>query len=213
MYHAIELLLDCELYTFHNERMVGIMMADSQEVRAHVRSSYTAHWQNTNPHELYILYHIVLYYGQRHNSLFRSHRKWRKLLPTLAEVVNVEVDEVSLAPILLVSRSCQTFVLGLPPIESRLRLPATDLMYEVCRVQKLSPAELAHCDDQFIDHLFEMVETTRDNQDERLNYSVIRLIVRSVPPSVFRTHARSRSTSNSWYRPSLQSRAKSLTPT
>jgi hypothetical protein len=50
-------------------------------------------------------------------------------------------------------------------------------MYEVCRVQKLSSTELAHFDDQFIDHLFEMVETTRDNQDERLNYSVIRLIV------------------------------------
>ena len=71
----------------------------------------------------------------------------------------------------------QTFVLGRPPIESRLRLPATDLMYEVCRVQKLSSQELEQFDDAFIDHLFEMVETTRDNQDERLNYAVIRLIV------------------------------------
>jgi hypothetical protein len=50
-------------------------------------------------------------------------------------------------------------------------------MYEVCRVQKLSPTELGQFDDAFIDHLFEMVETTRDNQDERLNYAVIRLIV------------------------------------
>jgi len=50
-------------------------------------------------------------------------------------------------------------------------------MYEVCRVQKLSAGELAQFDDQFIDHLFEMVETTRDYQDERLNYAVIRLIV------------------------------------
>ena len=49
-------------------------------------------------------------------------------------------------------------------------------MYEVCRVQKLSPTELAQFDDSFIDHLFEMVETTRDNQDETLNYAVIRLI-------------------------------------
>jgi hypothetical protein len=52
-------------------------------------------------------------------------------------------------------------------------------MYEVCRVQKLSAQELAQFDDQFIDHLFEMVETTRDHQDERLNYAVIRLIVSS----------------------------------
>jgi hypothetical protein len=71
----------------------------------------------------------------------------------------------------------QTFVLGLPPIEARLRLPATNLMYEVCRVQKLDEKELAQFDDHFIDHLFEMVETTRDQQDERLNYAVIKLIV------------------------------------
>lgn len=31
---------------------------------------------------------------------------------------------------------------GLPPIEARLRLPATKLMYEVCRVQKLDLQEL-----------------------------------------------------------------------
>lgn len=65
----------------------------------------------------------------------------------------------------------------MPPIEARLRLPATDLMYEVCRVQKLDPRELAQFDDRFIDHLFEMVEVTRDQQDERLNYAVIKLIV------------------------------------
>lgn len=52
-------------------------------------------------------------------------------------------------------------------------------MYEVCRVQKLDPRELAQFDDHFIDHLFEMVEVTRDQQDERLNYAVIKLIVRT----------------------------------
>jgi hypothetical protein len=50
-------------------------------------------------------------------------------------------------------------------------------MYEVCRVQKLSHQELQQFDDTFIDHLFELVETTRDQQDERLNYAVISLIV------------------------------------
>jgi hypothetical protein len=65
----------------------------------------------------------------------------------------------------------------MPPIESRLRLPATNLMYEVCRVQKLDSTELSQFDDGFIDHLFELVEVTRDQQDERLNYAVIKLIV------------------------------------
>jgi hypothetical protein len=71
----------------------------------------------------------------------------------------------------------QTSFLGRPPVEARLRLPATELMYEVCRVQKLQPSELNQFDDAFIDHLFEMVEITRDHQDETLNYSVIKLIV------------------------------------
>ncbi|WVR04292.1 hypothetical protein IAU60_001292 [Kwoniella sp. DSM 27419] len=149
MHHAIDILLDSELFTFHYERMVGIMMSDAQE--------------NTNPHDLYILYHMIWFYGHRHPSLFRSHRRWRKLLPTLGEMVGLDCDE--------------TFVLGLPPIEARLRLPATHLMYEVCRVQKLTQEELAQFDDAFIDHLFDLVETTRDNQDERLNYAVIKLIV------------------------------------
>jgi hypothetical protein len=46
--------------------------------------------QNTNPHELFVLYHMVLYYGKRHPSLFRSHRKWKKLFVTLGEIVGLE---------------------------------------------------------------------------------------------------------------------------
>ncbi|OCF37771.1 hypothetical protein I316_00898 [Kwoniella heveanensis BCC8398] len=162
MQNAIDLLLDSELFTFHYERMVGILMTDAQE--------------NTNPHDLYILYHIIWFYGHRHPSLFRSHRKWKKLLPTLGEVVGLDCEEVSCATH-RTSRPVSTFVLGLPPIEARLRLPATHLMYEVCRVQKLTGDELSIFDDSFIDHLFDLVETTRDMQDERLNYAVIKLIV------------------------------------
>lgn len=45
-------------------------------------------------------------------------------------------------------------------------------------MQKLDAGELSTFDDRFIDHLFDLVETTRDLQDERLNYAVIKLIVR-----------------------------------
>lgn len=69
------------------------MMTDAQEVRRSNHVSLT--WQNTNPHDLYILYHIVWYYGHRHPSLFRSHRRWKKLLPTLGEVIGSEGDQVS----------------------------------------------------------------------------------------------------------------------
>ncbi|ODN96475.1 hypothetical protein L198_04189 [Cryptococcus wingfieldii CBS 7118] len=166
IHHALAILLESELFVYYTERMVGIMMSDAQE--------------NTNPHDLYILYYLILFYGQRHPSLFRSHRRWKKLLPTLGEVVGLDIDEVSGTPS-TVHRTdrpgLQSFILGLPPIEIRLRLPATYLMYEVARVQKLTPLELSTCDDQFIDHLFDLVETTRDQQDEHLNYAVIRLIV------------------------------------
>ena len=39
------------------------------------------------------------------------------------------------------------------------------------------PFNLGIFDDQFIDHLFDIVEQTRHMQDETLNYSVIKLIV------------------------------------
>lgn len=70
----------------------------------------------------------------------------------------------------------ENFVLGLPSVETRLRLPATNLMYEVCRVQRLNESELSVFDERFIDHLFDLVETTRNTQDESLNWSVIKLI-------------------------------------
>ncbi|KAI9635596.1 uncharacterized protein MKK02DRAFT_26305 [Dioszegia hungarica] len=163
MQHAVKALLASELFKYHTERMLGIVMVEAQE--------------NTNPHDLYILYHIILYYGFRHPSLFRSHRKWRTLLPSLGEIVSVEAEEVSFLSPSGAWLTCQSFILGLPPIETRIRLPATYLMYEVCRVQKLDNLELSPFDERFIDHLLEMVETTRNQQDESLNYAVIKLIL------------------------------------
>ena len=43
------------------------------------------------------------------------------------------------------------------PIEAKLRLLSVQLLYEVCRVQKLSLTDLRIFDDQFIEHLFELV--------------------------------------------------------
>lgn len=82
------------------------------------------------------------------------------------------------------------------PIEAKLRSLAVKLLYEVCRVQKLSVQDLRAChikmmlsrltvlfhttgvfNNKFIDHLFDLVEQTRGMQDETFNYSVIKLIV------------------------------------
>ncbi|GAA5940481.1 Ldb17p [Sporobolomyces koalae] len=61
--------------------------------------------------------------------------------------------------------------------EERVGVAATAVLYEVCRVQKLSPEELAYFTFPFISHLFSLVERTRDAEDETFNYTLIKLII------------------------------------
>lgn len=79
------------------------------------------------------------------------------------------------------------------PIEARLRSLAIGILYEACRVQKFdfeglrkylwlacdisSEICLGMFDDPFVERLFDLVELTRNVDDESLNYSVIKLIV------------------------------------
>jgi len=87
---------------------------------------------------------------------------------------------------------------GLPsvpvPIEAKLRTISVQLLYEVCGMQNFSLQDLRMLsstffwviisdptkgvfDDDFIDQLFDLVEQTRNMQDDTFNYSVIKLIV------------------------------------
>ncbi|GAA6064497.1 hypothetical protein JCM10212_002385 [Sporobolomyces blumeae] len=61
--------------------------------------------------------------------------------------------------------------------EERVGTAATAVLYEVCRVQKLSPEELAYFTFPFISHLFSLVERTRDAEDETFNYTLIKLLI------------------------------------
>ncbi|GAA6037341.1 hypothetical protein JCM8097_008520 [Rhodosporidiobolus ruineniae] len=61
--------------------------------------------------------------------------------------------------------------------EERVGTAATAVLYEMCRVQKLTPEELADFSYDFISHLFALVERTRDVEDETFNYSLIKLII------------------------------------
>ncbi|KAM0750844.1 hypothetical protein T439DRAFT_325897 [Meredithblackwellia eburnea MCA 4105] len=81
--------------------------------------------------------------------------------------------------------------------EERLGTTATVVLYEVCRVQRLGTEELALFTIDFIQHLFTLVERTRDAEDETFNYSLIKLIialneqfmVSSLPPPPPATHS------------------------
>lgn len=61
--------------------------------------------------------------------------------------------------------------------ERRLGPVLAELMYELCRVQKLEREILALFNETRIGRWFEMVELTRDLEDETFNYNLIKLIV------------------------------------
>ncbi|ORZ27923.1 hypothetical protein BCR41DRAFT_346247, partial [Lobosporangium transversale] len=59
----------------------------------------------------------------------------------------------------------------------RLQPLAITLMYEICRVQSLKPQELAILDEDFLHYLLDLVERTRTDEDEGVNYSIIKLLL------------------------------------
>ncbi|KAE8225576.1 hypothetical protein CF319_g1709 [Tilletia indica] len=62
-------------------------------------------------------------------------------------------------------------------LQIALRSKAVRMMYEVCRVQKLETVEMRPLDRNFLDHLFDLVEQTREHDDDSFNYQLIKLIV------------------------------------
>ncbi|KAH9473657.1 hypothetical protein MJO29_000724 [Puccinia striiformis f. sp. tritici] len=61
--------------------------------------------------------------------------------------------------------------------ERKLGPLLSGLLYELCRVQKLEDATLELFSEQLIDNLFQLVELTRDQEDETFNYNLIKLII------------------------------------
>lgn len=167
--HACSLLLDSELFVFHSERMCELAIEDVAS--------------KTDPHSQLILYSVLLFHGRRQSNFIRSHKHWQPLIPLLMDHVLVEINPdtediyLGTPSISSGSGSRSSMVVGHIPIEAKLRSLGVRLLYEVCRVQKLSLHDLSVFNDQFLDSLFELVEQTRFMPDETLNYSVIKLIV------------------------------------
>ncbi|KAF9011998.1 hypothetical protein BDQ17DRAFT_801679 [Cyathus striatus] len=153
--HAFELILHSDLFQFHSERMTEIVVDHLQ--------------RTTDPHLQFISYHLLLTYGQRRAEVFRSHKRWQPLLPLLMDHVLVEIDP-DIEDTYFGLGTGGSAGVGVPvPIEAKLRSLGVKILYEVCRVQKLSVGDLHY--------LFDLVEQTRYMQDETFNYSVIKLIV------------------------------------
>jgi len=193
--HACNLLLDSELFVFHSERMCELI---TEDIKA-----------NTNPHSQLVLYSILLLYGRRQNNFLRSQKRWQPLIPLLMDHVLVAIDPdvediyVGNQSMSSMSSSRMSISIGPIAIEAKLRSLGVKLLYEVCRVQKLSIQDLRVFDDSFINFLFDLVEETRFMPDETFNYSVIKFIVSTtyqfrtaVPVNL--TSSRSHSMSSLW---------------
>ncbi|KAF8625064.1 hypothetical protein AX15_005546 [Amanita polypyramis BW_CC] len=160
--HACTLLLDSELFQFHSERMCNIIMKDVQTT--------------TDPHSQFVFYLVLLSYGQRRVLFSRNQERWQPLLPLLMDHVLVDIDPDVEDTYFGMAGGSNSGSIVPVPIEAKLRSLCVRLLYEVCRVQKPSVADLRVFDDDFIDYLFDLVEQTRFMQDETFNYSVIKLI-------------------------------------
>ncbi|TBU39340.1 hypothetical protein BD309DRAFT_440440 [Dichomitus squalens] len=165
--HACDMVLASDLFSFHSERMCELMVEDAQT--------------NTDPHYEMILYNVMLTYGRRTPSFLRSQKRWHPLLPLLMDHVRNDLDpevDDGYYGVASTGGPSSGAARGVAvPIEAKLRSLAVRLLYEVCRVQKMSLQDLRIFDDNFIDYLFDLVEQTRGMQDETFNYSVIKFIV------------------------------------
>jgi hypothetical protein len=142
--HACELLLNSELFTFHSERMCEILTDEAQSVSTSVPlcdiNPIFIFNQNTDPHFQFIVYNILLQHGRRKSTFLRSQKRWQLLMPLLMDHVLVEIDH-NIEDMYLGGGS-RVSISFLIPIEAKLRSLGVKLLYEVCRVQKLSVEDL-----------------------------------------------------------------------
>jgi hypothetical protein len=95
-----------------------------------------------------MLYSLLLFWGRRQSSFLRSHKRWQPLIPLLMDHILVEIDldadDCYVGPILASNGagSRASIIMGPIAIEGKLRVLSVRLLYEVCRVQKLSEQDL-----------------------------------------------------------------------
>jgi hypothetical protein len=61
--------------------------------------------------------------------------------------------------------------------DAKLHRLLLELLYEMSRMQRLSPEDLGQVDDEFVTYLFEIIEELSDDVDDPYHYPVIRVLV------------------------------------
>ena len=133
--------------------MCELLLDDAKSVRlvgpGIASERHEIYWaQSTDPHCQLILYNVLLSYGRRRASFLRSHKRWQPLIPLLMDHIRLDL-ELDIDDGYMGSASGSGAGMTLKgigvPIEAKLRLLSTGLLYEVCRVQKLSLSDLRAC--------------------------------------------------------------------
>ena len=98
--------------------------------------------KSTDPHHQLILYVVLLEHGKRNQQFLRSHKRWQPLLPLLMDHVRLDVDPEVDDHYYGVGPSSGTPRAVAVPIEAKLRSLSVRLLYEVCRIHKMSLQDL-----------------------------------------------------------------------
>ncbi|KAG9288535.1 hypothetical protein G9A89_000591 [Geosiphon pyriformis] len=104
--------------------------------------------------ELWVTYHMLLLAGKENLKIFKlmisrkKHELFGKLIQHIWELEGNKVQRISIK-----------------------------LLFEICCIQKLSECDLCMIDEPLINYLLDLVEKTRDEQDETYNYSIIKLLL------------------------------------
>ncbi|KAF9935499.1 hypothetical protein BGZ67_003387 [Mortierella alpina] len=102
-------------------------------------------------HDMWITYNVLLYAGQELPKIYNWMLKSEFFAKLKYQIL--QTDHMRLQPL------------------------AVNLMYEMCRVQSLKPCDLALADEDYLHYLLDLVERTRDDNDEQLNYGTIKLLL------------------------------------
>ncbi|KAG0304171.1 hypothetical protein BGZ98_005835 [Dissophora globulifera] len=107
--------------------------------------------QSQTEQDICIIYHILLYAGMEFPKVYQWMLKSEFVAKLKYQILQME--------------------------GTRLQPLAVSLMYEMCRVQSLKPLDLALVDEDFLHYLLDLVERTRTDADEGLNYGVVKLLL------------------------------------
>ena len=92
-----------------------------------------------------MFYHVLLCYGQQRADFFRSQKRWQPVIPLVMDHVLVEIDPEAEDTYLGNTGGSRTPGSVPIPVEAKLRGLGVRILYEVCRVQKLSLQDLRKC--------------------------------------------------------------------